>query len=50
MLAYSTKDGILYSTDGCNACAHHVPLDQVKKFAEDNELRPELVEHLLSLL
>ena len=50
MLAYSTKDGILYSTDGCNACAHRVPLDQLKKFAEDNELRPELVEHLLSLL
>ena len=50
MLAYSTKDGILYSTDGCNACAHRAPLDQLKKFAEDNELRPELVEHLLSLL
>ena|ERR1700733_4001139 len=52
MLAYSTKDQILYGTDGCNSCARHVRLvslsaDELKQFAEHNELRPELLERLV---
>ena len=57
MLAYSIKDQILYGTDGCNVCARHVPAklqalppDKLKSFAEENELRPELLEYLASLL
>ena len=57
MLAYSTKDQILYATDGCNACARRLnaklqtlPPDKLKSFAEENELRPELLEYLASLL
>ena len=57
MLAYSTKDQILYATDGCNACARHLnaklqtlPPDKLKSFAEENELRLELLEYLTSLL
>jgi hypothetical protein len=54
MLAYSTKDQILYCTDGCNSCARQVRLeslaaDELKTFAADNELRPELVQHLATL-
>ena len=40
MLAYSTKDGILYATDGCNACAR----------PKENELRQDLLEFLRSLI
>ena len=29
MLAYSSKKQILYATDGCNACARHVPSGQL---------------------
>ena len=55
MLAYSTKDQILYGTDGCNSCARQVrlgslPADELKQFAETNELRLELLERLLDLL
>ena len=57
MLAYSTQDQILYATDGCNSCARHLPAklqalrsSELKSFAEDNELRVELLEHLASLL
>src|SRR3954464_203005 len=41
MVAYSTKDHILYATDGCNACARAVRLrsTDLKQFADDNELR-----------
>src|SRR5437868_10143567 len=51
MLAYSAKDQMLYATDGCNSCARRVPVklevfssDGLKQFAEDNELRLELLE------
>jgi queuine/archaeosine tRNA-ribosyltransferase len=57
MLAYSTRDQILYATDGCNTCARHLPAKlqalrstELKSFAEHNELRVELLEHLASLL
>jgi hypothetical protein len=57
MLAYSIKDQILYGTDGCNVCARHVPAklqalppDQLRSFADENELRLELLEYLVSLL
>ena len=47
MLAYSSGRQILYATDGCNACARHVPADQLKSFAD---APAELLEYLLSLL
>jgi hypothetical protein len=57
MLAYSGKDHMLYGTDGCNSCSRAVradlkvlPSDELKQFAEDNELRLELLERLVSLL
>jgi hypothetical protein len=57
MLAYSTKEQVLYATDGCNSCARHVrtklellPDDELKKFAIENEIRPELLQHMTSLL
>jgi hypothetical protein len=57
MLAYSTGDQMLYATDGCNSCARHVPADlqtlspdKLKSFAEENELRLELLEYLVSLM
>ena len=57
MLAYSTKDQVLYATDGCNSCSRQVPAkleslgdDELKRFAEENEIRPELLDRLASLL
>jgi hypothetical protein len=57
LLAYSTKDHFLYATDGCNSCARKAPAmldqlepDQLKQFAADNELRPELLEKLTELV
>ena len=57
MLAYSTKDHILYATDGCNSCARLVqakletlPSGELKQFAENNELRLELLEKLATLI
>jgi hypothetical protein len=57
MLAYSTKDQVLYLTDGCNSCARRLPAalqalspDELTSFAEENELRVELLEYLISLL
>jgi hypothetical protein len=53
MLAYSTKAHVLWATDGCNTCTHRVDLKtipSVKDFAEGNGLRPDLLEHLTSLL
>ena len=47
MLAYSINRQILYTTDGCNACARHVPADQLKSFAD---APTELLEYLISLL
>lgn len=57
MLAYSTRDRVLYATDGCNSCARHVPASienleepQLQVFAEENELRPELLQKLIAIL
>src|SRR2546425_2250892 len=57
MLAYSRKDHVLYATDGCNSCTRRVrldlemlPQDELKQFAEDNELRLELLEKLVALI
>ncbi len=57
MLAYSTRDHVLYATDGCNSCARRVPTrlemlasDESEKFAQDNGLRPELVEKLVTII
>jgi hypothetical protein len=54
MLAYSTKDQILYGTDGCNSCVRPVRLGslaagELKQFAEDNGLRMDLLQHLTGL-
>jgi hypothetical protein len=55
MLAYSTKDHVLYATDGCNSCARRVRMSLValppverKQFAETNDLRPELLDALIA--
>ena len=57
MLAYSTKDRLLYATDGCNSCTRQLrgdlkelPTEELKRFAEENELRLELLERLVTLL
>ena len=57
MLAYSTKDHALYVTDGCNSCARRAPAKletlpsgELQQFAEDNELRLELLEKLATLI
>ena len=48
---------ILYATDGCNSCSRRVrmdleelPADELKEFAENNELRLELLETLSNLI
>lgn len=57
MLAYSIKDQILYTTDGCNSCVHHVSAklesfaeDQLKQCAAENNIPAELLQHLAALL
>jgi hypothetical protein len=57
MLAYSTRDHILYATDGCNSCARRVRMNlgklsvgELREFAKDNELRLELLERLVALI
>jgi hypothetical protein len=57
MLAYSTKDRLLYATDGCNSCTRRLrtdlselPPEELKRFAEENELRLELLQRLVTLL
>jgi len=50
MLAYSTMDRVLYATDGCNACIRPVEPEELKTLAENNEVRLDLIERLLSLI
>lgn len=53
LLGYSTRDHVLYVTDGCNTCAHDVDLISIldlEAFAEENELRLDLLHYLKSLL
>src|SRR5262245_47163237 len=57
MLAYSTSDHVLYATDGCNSCARRVrmnlerlPAGELEEFAQNNDLRPELLERLIAMI
>ena len=53
MLAYSTREHVLYATDGCNTCTHPInlkTLPALEGFSEENGLRLELLEELRSLL
>ena len=57
LLAYSTANHVLYATDGCNSCARRVeteienlPPARLKGFAEENGLRRDLVEKLVTLI
>jgi hypothetical protein len=57
MLAYSTNDHLVYATDGCNSCTRRIgtPLEtltdsELQAFAEDNDLRIDLLERLADLL
>jgi hypothetical protein len=53
MLAYSRRDHMLYATDGCNSCTVSVDLTTVQafdKFAEENELRLDLVQGLFKVM
>jgi hypothetical protein len=48
MLAYSTKDHILYATDGCNSCARK--LNGSLEAVEANDIRIEFLQQLVSLV
>jgi hypothetical protein len=57
MLAYSSARQTLYATDGCNSCARHLPAklkefapEELRTFADENELPIELLQYLISLL
>ncbi len=57
LIAYSPPDKTVYASDGCNACVKRldVPLEslpdsELQEFAEDNDLRIELLHHLINLL
>ena len=50
LLAYSTKDQVLYASDGCNACIRRVPARDLKQFVENKDIRPELLERLVALI
>lgn len=57
LLAYSLENQTVYATDGCNSCARRLParleslsLDQLRTFAEQNDLRSELLERLAAIV
>lgn len=57
MLAYSAQSHVLYATDGCNSCARRLmgkleslPKDELQTFAQENEIRFELLERLTILV
>ena len=57
MLAYSTKNHVLYATDGCNSCTRELPAnieklsaDDLEQFAQDNNLHVELLQELARLV
>jgi hypothetical protein len=57
LLAYSTQSNVLYATDGCNSCSRRVgvsleslPPEDLRQFANENGLRSELLEKLVSLI
>ena len=56
LLAYSRSDRLIYATDGCNACIRGLDValesltdSELQSFAEDNDLRLELLERLAEL-
>ena len=57
MLAYSTKDQVLFATDGCNSCTRRVrmslaalPSIELKELAQHNAIPHELLEGLITLI
>jgi hypothetical protein len=53
LLAYAADSRMLYVTDGCNSCAHQLPVDlpalgpaQLLSFAERNSIGLKLLERL----
>ena len=57
LLAYSPNDRMIYATDGCNSCARRLAVSledltdsQLQAFAEDNDLRVELLQKLADLM
>jgi hypothetical protein len=57
LLAYSTRDRMLYATDGCNACSRSLAVEleqfasaELQGFAEENGLRLELLQRLAGLI
>jgi hypothetical protein len=57
MVAYSTRNQVLYATDGCNSCIRAVPArletlqtEALETFAKDNEIHSELLQRLVALL
>ncbi len=56
MLAYSSKTQKLYATDGCNSCARGLNAgidsmrpEELQVFAQENDLRLELLQRLAEL-
>jgi hypothetical protein len=57
LLAYSRSDKRIYASDGCNACTRRLQValesltdSEIQTFAEDNDLRLDLLERLTELL
>ena len=57
LLAYSPADNTLYANDGCNSCVHRLPItlksfseDQLRAFADDNNVPRELLERVAALV
>ena len=57
MLAYSPESKVLFATDGCNSCAHHLKADlkdldeeTLRSFAQESAIRPELLDRLVTIL
>ena len=56
LLAYSPTDRVLYANDGCNSCTRRLKASlesftdsELQTFAEDNDLRLELLERLAEI-
>lgn len=56
LIAYSPVDKALYASDGCNSCTHRLPMDltsldsdQIRLFAAENNIRPELLERMAKM-
>ncbi len=57
MLAYSREKHVLYATDGCNSCSRRLPVrietlpgSDLRRFADENELRPDLLMEIVRLV